>query len=154
MIIAKTLHLEVTLCITNQIILPFGGHLDENNRWDILRRTINWKAIHEVYEKNFVNKDTGNPVLSAEIAFGLLYIQRKFSLTDRELVDQISENPYMQYFIAFKEFSTEKSFDPSLLVTYRKGFTIEMMEEISETIFLVEKEDDDEALPGGGRPSP
>ena len=132
-------------------ILPFGGHLDENNRWVILRRSINWKIIHEVYEKNFDNKDTGNVALSAEIAFGSLYIQRKLSLTDRELVDQISENPYMQYFIGFKEFSTEKPFDPSLLVTFRKRLTAEMIEEISETMFLVdEEEDDDNGTPPGG----
>ncbi len=62
-------------------------HLDENNRWVILRRSIDWKVIHEVYEKNFDNKDTGNVALSAEIAFGSLYIQRKLSLTDREIVD-------------------------------------------------------------------
>lgn len=134
-------------------ILPFGGHLDENNRWVILRRSIDWKIIHEVYEKNFDNKDTGNVALSAEIAFGSLYIQRKLSLTDRELVDQISENPYMQYFIGFKEFSTKRPFDPSLLVTFRKRLTAEMIEEISETMFLVDEEDDDDddrTPPGGG----
>lgn len=139
-------------------ILPFGGHLDENNRWVTLRRSIDWRIIHEVYEKNFDNKDTGNVALSAEIAFGSLYIQRKLSLTDRELVDQISENPYMQYFIGFKEFSTEKPFDPSLLVTFRKRLTAEMMEEISESMFLVEEEEDDDyddGTPhgGGGTPS-
>lgn len=137
-------------------ILPFGGHLDENNRWVILRRSIDWEIIHEIYEKNFDNKDTGNVALSAEIAFGSLYIQRKLSLTDRELVDQISENPYMQYFIGFKEFSTEKPFDPSLLVTFRKRLTAEMIEEISETMFLVDEEDDDDDRTppeGGGTPS-
>lgn len=133
-------------------ILPFGGHLDENNRWVILRRSIDWRTIHEVYEKNFDNKETGNVALSAEIAFGSLYIQRKLSLTDRELVDQISENPYMQYFIGFKEFSTEKPFDPSLLVTFRKRLTAEMMEEISRSMFPVDEEekDDDGTPPGDG----
>lgn len=133
-------------------ILPFGGHLDENNRWVVLRRSIDWKIIHEVYEKNFDNKNTGNVALSAEIAFGSLYIQRKLSLTDRELVDQISGNPYMQYFIGLKEFRTERPFDPSLLVTFRKRLTAEMMEEISETMFPVEEEggDDDGTPPGGG----
>lgn len=95
-------------------ILLFGGHLDENNRWVILRKSIDWKVIHEVYEKNFDNKETGNPALSAEIAFGSLYIQRKLSHTDRELVEQISENPYMQYFIGFKEFRTERPFEESI----------------------------------------
>ncbi len=54
----------------------------------------------------------------------------------------------MQYFIGFKEFSTEKPFAPSLLVTFRKRLTAEMIEEISETMFLVE--DDDGTPPGSG----
>lgn len=123
-------------------ILPFGGHLDENNRWVRLRKSIDWKTIHETYEKNFDNKETGNTALSAEIAFGSLYIQRRLSLTDRELARQISENPYMQYFIGFREFSTQRPFDPSLLVTFRKRITAEMIDEISEAMFLVDMEED------------
>lgn len=139
-------------------ILPFGGHLDKNNRWVILRNSIDWKVIDEVYEKNFDNQETGNEALPSDLAFGSLYIQRKLSLTDRELVEQISENPYMQYFIGFKEFTTEKPFDPSLLVTFRKRFTKGMMDEISEKMFLVEEEpsddDDDRTPPGGGAGMP
>lgn len=99
---------------------------------------------------------TGNPALSAGIAFGALYIQRKLALTDRELVEQISENPYMQYFIGYKEYITEKPFDPSLLVNFRKRLTAEMMEEISEMMFLEEEDDgnDDQTPPGGGSSSP
>lgn len=58
----------------------------------------------------------------------------------------------MQYFIGFKEFSTEKPFDPSLLVTFRKRLTAEMMEEISEIMFLVD--DDEDGTPLGGRDIP
>jgi hypothetical protein len=67
-------------------------------------------------------------------------------------VDQISEKPYMQYFIGFKEFSTKRPFDPSFLVTFRKRLTDEMMEKISEAVFLVEEGDDDDdgAPPGDG----
>lgn len=58
----------------------------------------------------------------------------------------------MQYFIGFKEFSTERPFDPSLLVTFRKRLTAEMIEEISETMYLADEEDDDDdrTPPGGG----
>lgn len=134
-------------------VLPFGGHLDKNNRWVILRNAIDWKIIDEIYQENFKNHETGNEALPSDLAFGSLYIQRKLSLTDRELVEQISENPYMQYFIGFKEFTTEKPFDPSLLVTFRKRFPEEVMNKISEKMFLVEEEpsdDDDGTPPGGG----
>lgn len=139
-------------------VLPFGGHLDPNNRWVVLRNAIDWKAIDEIYQKNFKNHLTGNEALPSDLAFGSLYIQRKLSLTDRELMEQISENPYMQYFIGFKEFTTERPFDPSLLVTFRKRFTEEMMNEISEKMFLVDEElpddDNDRMPPGGGADMP
>lgn len=124
-------------------ILPFGGHLDEDNRWVKLRSAIDWKIIEEVYEKNFNNKKDGQEAYPAEVAFGALYIQRTLGCTDRELVMQISENPYMQYFIGYKEYSKEKPFDPSLLVHFRKRLTDEMMSEITERMFLKDKNDDD-----------
>ena len=124
-------------------ILPFGGHLDEDNRWVKLRSAIDWKIIEEVYEKNFDNKKDGQEAYPAEVAFGALYIQRTLGCTDRELVMQISENPYMQYFIGYKEYSKEKPFDPSLLVHLRKRLTDEMMSEITERMFLKDKNDDD-----------
>lgn len=37
-------------------ILPFGGHLDEENRWVRLRKMIDWDAINEEYSKQFENK--------------------------------------------------------------------------------------------------
>lgn len=40
-------------------------------------------------------------------------MQRKLFLIDRELVEQIRENLCMQYFIVFKEFTTEKLFADS-----------------------------------------
>jgi hypothetical protein len=65
---------------------------------------INWELIREVYSCNLENKDTGMEAFPGDVAYGVLYIQRKPDLTDRELVDQIVENPYMQYFIGYKEY--------------------------------------------------
>ena len=129
-------------------VLPFGGHLDKDNRWVKLRESIDWKVIDEVYEKNFDNKESGNEAYPACLAFGSLYIQRKEGFTDEELVNQLSENPYMQYFVGYKEFSTRRPFDSSLLVTFRKRLTDEMMNEISEKMFL-KKDDDNKDNEGG-----
>ena len=85
-------------------ILPFGGHLKADNRWVKLRQTINWELVEEEYGRNFANKDAGQEAYPADVAFGSLYIQRLLGFTDRELVDQIAENPYMQYFIGYKEY--------------------------------------------------
>lgn len=126
-------------------ILPFGGHLKEDNRWVKLRETINWKIVDEEYSRNFKNKMTGQKAYDSSVAFGSLYIQRMLGLTDRELVEQIAENPYMQYFLGYKEYRCEKPFDPSLLVTFRKRLPEDVMNRISERSFIdVTGEDDDD----------
>ena len=86
-------------------ILPFGGHLKEDNRWVKLRKMINWEMVREIYGSIFENKDAGRETYPGDVAFGALYIQSKLGVTDRELVDQIAENPYMQYFIGYSNCS-------------------------------------------------
>ena len=117
-------------------ILPFGGHLKEDNRWVQLRKHINWEIVDEEYQRNFKNKVTGQEAYPSSVAFGSLYIQRRLNLTDRELVEQIAENPYMQYFIGYKEYRNERQFDPSLLVTFRKRLPEEVMSRIIERSFI------------------
>ena len=41
----------------------------------------------------FKNKTAGQEAYPSSVAFGALYIQRWLGLTDRELIDQISEIP-------------------------------------------------------------
>ena len=131
-------------------ILPFGGHLKEDNRWVVLRNKINWSVIDEEYSKSFENKDSGQEAYSSDVAFGSLYIQRRLKLTDRELVEQIAENPYMQYFIGYKEYCNEKPFDASLLVTFRKRLPEETMCRIIERMFVKPAGDDKSDKGGDG----
>ena len=87
------------------------------------------------------------------------YIQNRLGIVDVEVVEQIRENPSMQFFCGFDSYSTEKPFDSSLLVHFRKRITPEMMKEISEAAFAAEAKkgiekamddsDDDENGEGG-----
>ena len=99
-------------------ILPFGGYLKKDNRWVKLHNMIDWEIVDEEYRCNFENKSSGQEALPSSVAFGSIYIQRKLGLTNRELVEQIAENPYMQYFIGYKEYCSERPFDTSILVTF------------------------------------
>jgi len=45
-----------------------------------------------------------------------LIIKHICDLSDRETIQQIQENMYMQYFIGYSGFSDEEPFDPSLFV--------------------------------------
>lgn len=148
-------------------IHPFGGKLKSDNRWVILHDSIDWDMIEECYEKNFDNTETGNEAYPASVAFGSLYIQRKKRLKDRGVPAEIAENPYLQYFIGFKEYNPDMPFDASTLVYFRKRISEELMDEICEKMFLSDakaamepapklecenkdKDDDDRNNPSGG----
>lgn len=130
-------------------VLPFGGHLREDNRWVKLRKIIDWEMIESEYLKSFENPNVGNDGYDSDIVFGSLYIQRKLGLRDREVVNQIAENPYMQYFIGYKEYNDKMPFDASSLVHFRKRLSGETMERIIENMFLKEtfEEQEDESKP-------
>ncbi|QDU89281.1 hypothetical protein Pla175_26700 [Pirellulimonas nuda] len=57
-------------------------------------------------------------------------------LTDRETVEAIRENPYLQFFIGLEEFTQERPFDASTMVDFRKRFGEEGIQKIAEAIAL------------------
>ena len=56
------------------------------------------------------------------------------NLDDRETVDQISENVYMQYFLGYSSFTNQAPFDASLFVEFRKRLGFEQLNAINERI--------------------
>ena len=54
------------------------------------------------------------------MALSALIIKARLGLTDEELVEQIKENPYLQFFIGLKAFQDAPPFDPSMMVYLRK----------------------------------
>lgn len=61
-------------------------------------------------------------------------------LDDRETVDQISENIYMQYFLGYSSFYDTPPFDPSLFVEFRKKFGLEQINAINERILKIKQD--------------
>jgi transposase, IS5 family len=116
--------------------LPFGGKLRSDNRWVILSQQIPWQQIEVEYASNFDDSVTGTIAKPARLALGALIIKERLSLTDRETVLQIQENPYLQYFLGFPEYSDEPPFDPSLMVHFRKRFDKENLAKINDAIVV------------------
>ena len=115
--------------------LPFSGHLDPDNRWIVLARLIPWALAEEIYLKSLCD-DFGAPALLARVAFGSLLIKERLGLTDRETVETIQENPYLQFFIGKDEFKHVRPFDTSLMVDFRKRFGEQDLARIGEVIAL------------------
>ena len=65
---------------------------------------------------------------------GSLIIQMRMGFTDRELVKQIQENPYYQYFIGLEEFKHTPPFAPTLLVEWRKRINVDFIVKANDAL--------------------
>src|SRR6056297_390247 len=84
---------------------PFGGRLRSDNRWVKLAKLIPWHEFEELYASTLAGTGMGAPAMSVRVALGALIIKERLGTSDEETVEQISENPYLQYFLGFEEHS-------------------------------------------------
>ena len=77
---------------------------------------------------------TGAPAKPVRLAFGALFIKQRLGLTDEETVEQIRENPYVQFFLGFAGYSNKPPFDPSMMVHFRNRFSEDDLKRINELI--------------------
>lgn len=145
----KQLYLE-------EFVLPFEGKLRADNRWVKLAKIIPWDTIEDRYAKLFKG-NRGQVAKPVRMALGALLIQEKCRYSDRETVEQITENPYLQYFIGLREYQDQPPFDPSLMVHFRKRFNAETLKAFNEEICSAAREaeekkgdDDNKAEPPSG----
>ena len=130
---------------------PFGA-LDANNRWVQIANMIPWGKYEKRYAAQFC-KDNGAPAKPFRMAMGALIIKQRTGHSDADVVQDILENPYMQYFIGLHEFVTEAPFSSTSMVSFRKNITQEMIDEINEDLFRVAGKDDDNKPPTVGEDS-
>jgi len=131
---------EQQLTFVDDFFLPFGGKLNKENRWIRLAEVIPWWRAEEKYAKSFKKKFKGEKAYSVRVALGALYIKERLGLSDRETVEQITENPYLQYFIGLPEFQEKNPFDHSLMTRFRKRLGANIINELNEWIVLEEQE--------------
>lgn len=116
---------------------PFSNQLVSSNRWVILAHNIPWDALVSTYNHQLGNQFTGAGHINPRVAIGALIIKHICDISDRETIQQIQENMYMQYFIGYSSFSNEAPFDASLFVDIRKRLTLEHINEINEKILNI-----------------
>lgn len=113
--------------------LPFGGKLDPENRWVRLADVIPWHVAETMYARNFKSK-RGAPALTVRMALGSLIIKEKLGLSDIETVEQIKENPYLQFFIGLDAYQNIAPFDSSMLTHFRKRLKHTDLGELQEEL--------------------
>jgi len=96
-----------------------GKKLNPKNRWVKLAHQIPWDDLAKIYAES-LSEDMGRPSKDARLVIGSIIIKHKKGLPDEEVIPEIQESPYLQYFVGLKEFTHEPIFDPSLFVTLRE----------------------------------
>jgi hypothetical protein len=115
--------------------LPFEGKLSPDNRWVIMANLIPWSEFEEEYAKNF-SEEMGAPAKSFRIALGALIIKEKLGISDRETVEQIKENPYLQYFIGLSSYQNEAPFEASILVHFRERIGVNLVNQVNKRMVI------------------
>jgi transposase, IS5 family len=114
---------------------PFEIRLDKNNRWVKLGESIPWDALARIYYRS-MSSDMGAPAIDARIVIGAMIIKHKLKLDDRETMETIRENMYMQYFLGLKEYVDEYVFDRSLFTTLRYRLGADKFDAMTRQIIL------------------
>lgn len=136
---------------------PIGLHMNPENRWVKMADAIPWEIFEKKYSRLFKGKN-GRVAKPLRLALGSLIIQTKYQYSDRELVEQLTENPYYQYFIGLPGYQEEPPIDASTLVLFRKRLKMDVIMEANEYMLDAfkekgtsdKKEDDHTDPPSGG----
>ena len=116
-----------------------GLHMNPENRWIKMADAIPWDIFEKKYSRLFKGKN-GRVAKPLRLALGSLIIQTKYQYSDRELVNQLTENPYYQYFIGLPGYQEEPPIDASTLVLFRKRLKMDVIMEANEYMLNAFKE--------------
>lgn len=130
---------------------PFEGHLSPNNKWVRYANLIPWDQFEKEYSQNFSSEGSGSTPITCRMALAALIIKEELKLSDRICVEQITENPYLQYFCGLKSFISNTPFDSSMFVYFRKRFPMDILVAVNEAIIdeirKIESSDDKSDAP-------
>lgn len=131
-------HNQDQLIMPHEFFLPFGGQLDPNNRWVLLAQRIPWNKAEDLYIGQLKSTSEGRQAFSVRMALGALIIKERLGTSDRETVEQIKENPYLQYFIGLTEFKQEEPFHHTMMTHFRKRLGPDIINQINEWLVTEE----------------
>ena len=119
--------------------LPFSGRLNPNNKWIRLAKMIPWEELVGKYTRKMC-KDFGRMSIKPRVAIGALIIKHFKQMSDEDIIEEIQENPYLQYFLGYSSYQLKPCFDSSLFVTIRRRLSARAIEAINEVFVLKVKE--------------
>ncbi len=116
-------------------LFPFGGKLDENNRWLRISELIPWDKLETKYSLYF--SEIGRPGLDSRLVVGLFLLKHMSDLSDKEVVLELQENPYWQAFCGLEHFASGSLLNDSSLSKLRKRLGTKYFKELEEETYKV-----------------
>ncbi len=141
---------------------PFEMNMSPDNRWVKLASRVPWDELAAIYHQS-MDKDKGAPIKDARLVIGALIIKHMLGLDDRGVIEMISENPYMQYFIGLSSYTSKPVFSPVLFVHVRRRLGPEAFDMMNQEVIMralgqkkprskpEEKQGDEPELPNQGK---
>jgi len=102
----------------------------------MMANLIPWSEFEDEYAQQFTI-EMGAPAKSFRTAIGALIIKERLGLSDRETVEQIRENPYLQYFIGLNKYSNEAPFEASMLVHFRQRIDMGLVNRMNRSMVRI-----------------
>ena len=92
--------------------------IDRRHELVRLSGLIDWQRFEEAWGDAFC--EHGRPAIATRLIAGLYYLKHTYGLSDEQVVQRWSENPYWQYFCGEVYFQHELPLNPSSMTRWRK----------------------------------
>ena len=99
--------------------------MSKSNRWVKLFDRIPWDKVEREYNKRPENEHHGAVNKPARMVVGALIIKHVEGLSDEKTIEEIQENPYMQYLLGLPAFTEKPIFASELFVLIRRRLDCE-----------------------------
>ena len=110
-----------------------GFQLDSSNEWVILADRIPWNEMEADYISLFPSR-RGRPAIPYRMALAVRIIQKVKKLSDRKLIKELNENPYLQYFMGLPAYIPDVPIKPTVLVDLRKRISVAELMKANEAV--------------------
>lgn len=111
---------------------PFGGVLKKENRWVKYADAIPWDEIEKIYANKFSR--IGAPAKPLRMVLGAYILKNEYGFSDSRIIEEMNENPYLQYFIGLNEYVEKVPLSASLISSFTKRFTKQDIEKINKIL--------------------
>ncbi len=116
-------------------LMPFGGRLDQENRWLKIREIIPWKELEEKYCEHF--SKVGRPGKDGQMIIGLWLLKHMTDRSDEEVRMELQENVYWQAFCGLEQFEVRPLLNSSSLTRLRKRLGVKFIKEMEELTYAI-----------------